>query len=84
MACGREGLAGIASSDKVDCSIVIRVECFHIVVDRHAWEVLGEDAPRPRVYLAEGGSLDSARHLGRKRESSNPTEQIKMPNKTVI
>jgi hypothetical protein len=52
-------------------------------VDWHAWEVLGEDLSRPWVYLAECRRFDSADHLSRKREAANPTEQIKMHNKTL-
>lgn len=78
-----ERLARVSACNKVDCSIVFRVECFYILADRDVWEVLGEDLPRPRVYLAEGGGLDSARHLSRQREAANPAEQIKMHNKTL-
>lgn len=78
-----ERLARVSAGNKVDCSIVFRVESFHVVVDWHSWEVLGEDSPRPWVYLAEGRCLDSPRHLSRKREAADPAEQIKMHNKTL-
>jgi hypothetical protein len=76
-----ERLARVSAGNKVDCSIVFRVESFHIVVDWHAREVLVKDTPRPWVNFAECHRFDSANHLSRKRKSSNATEQIKMPNK---
>jgi hypothetical protein len=50
---------------------------------RDVWEVLSEDLPCPWVYLAESRRFDSAHHLSSKREAANPTEQIKMHNKTL-
>jgi hypothetical protein len=74
-------LAWPPSSDNVDCSIFDWVESLHVFVDRHAGEVLGQDFPRPWVYLAEGYGFDSAHPLSRKREATDAREQIQMSNK---
>jgi hypothetical protein len=78
-----ERLARVSAGNKVNSSIIVWFESSHIVMYRSAWEVLGEDLPRPWVYLAECRRFDSAHHLSRKRKAANPTEQIKMHNKTL-
>jgi hypothetical protein len=79
-----ERLARVSAGNKVNLSIVFWVECFHILADRDVWKVLGEDLPRPWVYLAECRSLDSAHHLSSKRKASDAAKQIKMHNKFLI
>jgi hypothetical protein len=78
-----ERLAGVSAGNKVNSSIVFRVECLYVLMDRDAWEVLGEDQPRPWVYLTECNRLDAANPFCRKREATNPGEQIQMSNKAV-
>lgn len=66
-----ERLARVSAGNKVNSSIVVWVECFHVLTDWDVWEVLGEDLPRPWVYLTECRRLDSAYHLSGKREATD-------------
>jgi len=77
-----ERLARVSAGNKVDSSIVFRVECFHIVMDWNAWKVFRQHLLRPGIDLAESYGFDSADHPGGEGEASNATEQIQMANKT--
>ena len=79
-----ERLARVSAGNKVNSSIVLRVESFHVAIDRHGWEVLGEHAPRPWVDLTECHGFDAAHPLSRKSEATNPREQIQMSNKALL
>jgi hypothetical protein len=76
-------LARVSAGNKVNSSIVFRVERFHVIVNWDFGEVFRQHLFCVRVDLTESDRFDSSDHLSRKRESSDPTEQIKMHNKTL-
>jgi hypothetical protein len=70
-------LAGKSPTNNVDCSDMFCLQLSYVVVDGDARPMLGENAPRELLDLAEGDRLEAARALKAQTKPANPAEQVK-------
>lgn len=69
-------LAGEASADEIDPSVLAPVELGNVVVNRDAWPAFGEEGAQGWLPLAEGNRSEAAGEFKAVAKSADSAEQV--------